>query len=71
MKALDAQITTQLRKAFDPGAMRTLLSAAAEAATVGYLNKPIPPNMGNMLNAAAKCGDTAPPKCGSFVRSSP
>ena len=66
-QALDAQITTELQNGSSPSVVRTILSVAAWAGTLGYLDEPIPAGMGKLPKAAAKRQTRAPPEWGSFA----
>ena len=66
-QAWDAQVTAELQNGSSPSVVRTILSAAAWAGTLGYLDKPIPTGMGKLPKAAAKRQTRAPPEWGSFA----
>ena len=66
-QALDAQITTELQNGSSPSVVRTILSAAAWAGTLGYLDEPIPAGMVKLPKAAAKRQTRVPLEWGPFA----
>ena len=66
-QALHAQITTELQNGSSLSVVRTILSAAAWAGMLGYLDEPIPAGMGKLPKAAAKRQTHAPRDWVSFA----
>ena len=70
-QALDAQITTELQNGSSQSVVRTILSVAAWAGTLGYLDEPIPAGMGKVPKAAGKRQTRPPPpQSGDLLRHS-